>query len=54
MPLMILKAERLVGGEERMDEILREVQKEYAATGIDFTYQDFLKYCGLNEKDLIL
>ena len=52
MPLMILEAERLVGGEEKMDEILREVQTQYAGTGISFTYEDFLEYCGLTEEDL--
>ncbi|MDR0497403.1 MAG: hypothetical protein LBH42_07300, partial [Treponema sp.] len=54
MPLMILKAEQLVGGEEKMDEILREVQEEYAATGNVFSYQDFLDYCGLKAEDLLL
>ena len=56
MPLMILKAEQLVGGEEKMDEILRSVQSRFANNGFDkpFTYQDFLDACGLQEEDLIL
>lgn len=53
MPLMILKAEELVGGEEKMDQIL---QKMYADKenyyGAYFTYQDFLDYCGLDKEDL--
>jgi hypothetical protein len=52
MPLMILKAQQLVGGEEKMDEILREVQEEYAGTGTAFTYEAFLERCGLTEEDL--
>ena len=56
MPLMILKAEQLVGGEEKMDEILRSAQRKFANNGFDkpFTYQDFLNACGLQEEDLIL
>ena len=55
MPLMILKAEKLVGGEEKMDEILyslfnREIDYEYPY----LTYQDFLDGCGLSEEDLKL
>lgn len=55
MPLMILKAERLVGGEEKMDKILRKMyadRESYQET--PFTYQDFLDYCGLKEEDLEL
>lgn len=55
MPLMILKAEQLVGGEEEMDKIL---QKMYADRDLflenDFSYQDFLDYCGLSEEELCL
>ena len=55
MPLMILKAEQLVGGEEEMDKIL---QKMYADRELflenDFSYQDFLNYCGLTEEELCL
>jgi len=54
MPLMILKAERLVGGEEKMDKLLRGVQEEYASTGTSFTYQIFLDLCGLRAEDLTL
>lgn len=55
MPLMILKAEQLVGGEEEMDKIL---QKMYTDSNLflenDFSYQDFLDYCGLTEEELCL
>lgn len=53
MPLMILKAEQLVGGEENMDKILQDVQKKFKY-GRVFTYQDFLDACGLKEGDLDL
>lgn len=58
MPLMILKAEELVGGEEKMDEILGKMFSDYFT---DFfqkdeqrkvTYKEFLDYCGLTEEDL--
>lgn len=55
MPLMILKAEELIGGEEKMDEILRRMyadQKLFQENG--FGYTDFLRYCGLTEEDLYL
>lgn len=55
MPLMILKAEELVGGEEKMDNILSKMyadRNQYKETG--FSYQDFLMYCGLKEEDLYL
>lgn len=55
MPLMILKAEELVGGEEKMDEILRRMyadRKLFQENG--FGYTDFLRYCGLTEEDLYL
>lgn len=55
MPLKILKAEKLVGGEEAMDEILaelfgRELNPEYPY----LTYQEFLDACHLTEEDLSL
>ena len=55
MPLKILKAEQLVGGEEAMDEILnglfnRELDYLYPY----LTYQNFLDACGLTEEDLDL
>lgn len=53
MPLMILKAEQLVGGEENMDKILQSVQQKYSRTGL-FTYQGFLDACGLKARDLDL
>ena len=55
MPLKILKAEALVGGEEAMDQILnglfnRELDPMYPY----LTYQEFLDACGLTEEDLNL
>jgi len=53
MPLMILKAEALVGGEEKMDKILSQIyadRQQYSNIG--FTYRNFLDYCGLTEEDL--
>lgn len=56
MPLMILKAEELVGGEEKMDEILSKMYSDYnnADEQYPVTYNDFLDYCGLTEEDLKL
>ncbi len=55
MPLKILKAEQLVGGEAAMDQILhdlfnREVDPAYPY----LTYQDFLDACHLTEEELDL
>ena len=55
MPLKILKAQELVGGEEAMDRILkglftRELDPMYPY----LTYQEFLDACGLTEEDLSL
>ena len=55
MPLKILKAEELVGGEAAMDAILsglfnRELDPMYPY----LTYADFLAACGLTEEDLSL
>lgn len=53
MPLKILKAEQLVGGEEKMDEILRGLfNREIDYSYPYLTYQDFLNACGLTEEDL--
>ncbi len=56
MPLMILKAEELVGGEDKMDEILHQMYmaRENYNYENDFRYADFLRYCGLTEEDLYL
>ncbi len=51
MPLMILKAEELVGGEGAMDAILRQMyekQDDFRENG--FGFADFLQYCGLTEE----
>ena len=55
MPLKILKAEQLVGGQEAMDGILyglfnREMDPSYPY----LTFQNFLDACGLGEEDLTL
>ncbi len=55
MPLKILKAEQLVGGEEAMDALLsglfsREIDLAYPY----LTYQEFLDACGLTEEELNL
>ena len=55
MPLKILKAEQLVGGEEAMDRILRGLfNRELDPMYPYLTYQDFLNACGLTEEDLDL
>jgi len=58
MPLMILKAEQLAGGEAKMDEILQQIQKKYAQAphkyNNPFTYQMFVDACGLKAEDLNL
>lgn len=55
MPLIILKAQELVGGEEKMDEILRQIYADRDLFNQNyFSYQDFLHYCGLTEEDLYL
>lgn len=55
MPLKILKAEQLVGGEEAMDQILHDLfNRELDWTYPYLTYQEFLDYCGLTEEDLSL
>lgn len=53
MPLKILKAEQLVGGEEKMDEILRKLfSQESTMMNQYLTYHSFLDACGLTEEDL--
>ena len=55
MPLKILKAEQLVGGEEAMDQILHDLfNREIDYTYPYLTYQDFLNACGLTEEELDL
>lgn len=50
MPLQILKASELVGGENKIDEIL---SKLYAKTETKrISWQDFLDACNLKEEDL--
>ena len=55
MPLKLLKAEQLVGGEDAMDQVLydlfnREIDPMYPY----LTYDEFLSACGLTEEDLNL
>lgn len=55
MPLKILKAEQLVGGENAMDKILHELfNRELDPYNPYLTYQNFLDACGLREEDLNL
>lgn len=55
MPLKILKAEKLVGGEEAMDSILYELfNRELDVSYPYLTYQNFLDACGLREEELDL
>ena len=55
MPLKILKAEQLVGGEEAMDQILNSLfNRELDPMSPYLTYQEFLDACGLTEEDLSL
>ena len=55
MPLKILKAEQLVGGEQAMDKILRDLfLREIDYTSPYLTYQQFLDACGLTEEELYL
>ncbi|MBU5484458.1 hypothetical protein KQI86_08965 [Clostridium sp. MSJ-11] len=52
LPLQILKAEKLVGGEDEMDKILAKLYENKSKTRI--TWQDFLDACGLKEEELNL
>lgn len=52
LPLQILKAAELVGGEDKMDEILSELYKNSSKEQI--TWQNFLDACNLKEEDLNL
>lgn len=55
MPLKILKAEQLVGGEQAMDTILNNLfNRELDPMYPYLSYQDFLEACGLKEEDLNL
>ena len=54
MPLKILKAEKLVGGEEKMDDILYRLSVEVDPNDPYLSYEDFLKACNLTKEDLQL
>ena len=55
MPLKILKAEQLVGGEEAMDQILHDLfNRELDPMYPYLTYEEFLSACALTEEDLDL
>ena len=55
MPLKILKAEQLVGGEAAMDQILHDLfNREIDPMYPYLTYQDFLDACSLTEEELNL
>ncbi|WP_061324243.1 M1 family aminopeptidase [Clostridium botulinum] len=51
-PLQILRASKLVGGEDKMDEILAKLYKNKSKTQI--TWQDFLNACELKGEELKL
>ncbi|SFB02238.1 M1 family aminopeptidase [Clostridium frigidicarnis] len=50
MPLQILKAAKLVGGEDTMDKILAKLYKNSLQTPI--SWEEFLNACNLKEEDL--
>ena len=56
MPLMLLKAEEKLGGEEAMDAVLQELYERGDFNTYDgssgVTFQDFLDIAGLTEEDL--
>ena len=56
MPLMLLKAEEKLGGEEAMDEVLRQLYENGSVNQWDGsegqTLQDFLDIAGLTEEDI--
>ena len=55
MPLKLLKAEQLVGGEEAMDQVLRDLfNREIDPMYPYLTYDEFLSACALTEEDLNL
>ena len=55
MPLKLLKAEQLVGGEDAMDQILYDLfNREMDPMYPYLTYDEFLSACGLTEEDLNL
>ena len=55
MPLKLLKAEQLVGGEDAMDQILHDLfNREIDPMYPYLTYDEFLSACALTEEDLNL
>jgi hypothetical protein len=55
MPLMLLKAEEKLGGEEAMDEVLQKLYAnhlEFLMDGTGCSFQEFLDTAGLTEEDL--
>ena len=55
MPLMLLKAEEKLGGEEAMDEVLQRLYDnhlEFLMDGTGCSFQEFLDIAGLTEEDL--
>ena len=55
MPLMLLKAEEKLGGEEPMDEVLQRLYDnhlEFLMDGTGCSFQEFLDIAGLTEEDL--
>ncbi|MFV0395345.1 MAG: hypothetical protein ACK5LC_13280 [Coprobacillaceae bacterium] len=55
MPLKILKAEKLVGGEDAMDSILSQIfTEDLSFKNLFIQYKHFLEACNLTEEDLKL
>ena len=59
MPLMLLKAEQLLGGEAEMDALLSRIYKEQVTDRLeageeltDYAFDDFLRDSGLTEEEL--
>jgi hypothetical protein len=53
MPLKLIKAEELVGGEKKFDDILHKIfQKTLYSLADYITYDDFLYFCNLSAEDL--
>ncbi|MDO5558997.1 MAG: hypothetical protein Q4F95_05305 [Oscillospiraceae bacterium] len=55
LPLMIIKAEKLVGS-EKMDEIIRQMYSDCISEDLlkQISFKDFLDYCGLSKEALSL
>ncbi len=53
MPLKILKAAELLGGEEKMDQVMAKIYKTKTESDDPYlSYEEFLSACGLSKEDL--